>query len=77
VGAESHVLTACIQATSLQGAQGVLWWVVMSLRARCFFFPTQPAPIISGPHRDARSADCHSPVTGSTHRVPVLGRLTL
>ena len=36
----SHVLTACIQATSLKGAQGVLWWVAMSLRARCFFFPT-------------------------------------
>ena len=33
----SHVLIACIQATSLKGAQGVLWWVAMSLRARCFF----------------------------------------
>ena len=36
----SRVLTACIQATSLKGAQGMLWWVAMSLRARCFFFPT-------------------------------------
>jgi hypothetical protein len=36
----SHVLTACIQATSLKGAQGMLLWVAMSLRARCFFFPT-------------------------------------
>ena len=35
----SHFLIACIQATSLQGAQGVLWWVAMSLRARCFFLP--------------------------------------
>jgi hypothetical protein len=33
-------LIACIQATSLKGAQGVLWWVAMSLRARSFFFPT-------------------------------------
>ena len=24
----------------LKGAQGVLWWVAMSLRARCFFFHT-------------------------------------
>jgi len=36
----SHVLTACMQATSLKGAQGVLWQVAMSPRARCFFFPT-------------------------------------
>jgi len=36
----SHVLTACIQNTSLKGAQGVLWRVAMSLRARCFFIPT-------------------------------------
>jgi len=36
----SRVLTACIQATSLKGTQGVLWWVAKSLRARCFFFPT-------------------------------------
>ena len=35
-----HVLIACIQATTLKGAQGVLWWVAMSLRARCAFFPT-------------------------------------
>jgi hypothetical protein len=35
----SHALTACIQATSLKGAQGVLWRVAMSLRARCFFSP--------------------------------------
>jgi hypothetical protein len=32
------------------------------------------APIISGPHRDAKRADCQSPVTGRTHRVR--GRLT-
>ena len=36
----SRVLTACIQATSLKGAHEVLGWVAMSLRARCFFFPT-------------------------------------
>jgi hypothetical protein len=36
----SHVLTACIQTTSLKGAQGVLWRVAMSLRAGCFFFHT-------------------------------------
>jgi hypothetical protein len=36
----SHVLTVCIQATSLKSVQGVLWRVAMSLRARCFFFPT-------------------------------------
>jgi len=28
--------------TSLNGAQGVLWRVAMSLRARCVFFPTHP-----------------------------------
>jgi len=36
----SRVLTLCIQATSLEGAQGVLWWVAMSLPPKCFFFPT-------------------------------------
>jgi len=36
----SRVLTVCIEATPLKGAQGLLWRVGMSLRARCFFFPT-------------------------------------
>jgi hypothetical protein len=36
----SRVLTACVQAPSLKGAQRVPWWVAVSLRARCFFFPT-------------------------------------
>jgi hypothetical protein len=35
----SRVLTACIQTTSLKGAQGVIWRIAMSLRARCFCFP--------------------------------------
>ena len=39
----SHVLTVCFQVTSLKGAQGMLLWVAMSLRARCFFFPTRGA----------------------------------
>ena len=30
----------CIEATSLEGTQGELWWVAMSPRARCFFIPT-------------------------------------
>ena len=29
-----------------QGSAGVLWWVAMSLRARCFFFPTHEAGIL-------------------------------
>ena len=33
-------MTACIQTTSLKGAQGVPWRVAMSPRARCFFFST-------------------------------------
>jgi hypothetical protein len=36
----SRVLTACIQTTSLKGAQGVLWRVSMNPSARCFFFRT-------------------------------------
>ena len=32
-----------------QGCAGVLWWVAMSLRARCFFFPTHLARNLCAP----------------------------
>src|SRR6056300_207550 len=38
-GLLSRFDSLCIQATSLQGAQGVLWWVAMSLPPSSFFFP--------------------------------------
>ena len=55
----SRVLTLCIQATSLKGAQEVLWRVAMSLRARCFFFPTHSVvPGVRGVNTKSASF-CH------------------
>ena len=64
----TDVLTACIQTTSLKGAQGVLWSVALSLRARRFFVP---------PHMIKRDIDiCRPKDERDVDHTPPRGRRT-